>query len=114
YQDAEDAMGEWLVNSPRNMAKLNVIAPVVSNKLSAGLEVQYESERKTVTGNETDSFVVTNLTLFNQDSIDGLQASISVYNLFDKTYSNPGSEEHLQDQIEQDGRRFWLKLDYTF
>ena len=113
YQDAEDDDGEWLVNSPRNMAKLNVIAPLLS-KLNAGLEVQYQSERKTVTGNETDSFVVTNLTLFNQDSIDGLQASISVYNLFDETYSNPGSEEHTQDQIEQDGRTFWLKLDYTF
>ncbi len=91
YQDAEDAMGVWLVNSPRNLAKLNVIAPLLSNKLSAGLEMQYESERKTITGNETSSFVVTNLTLFNQDWIDGLQASISVYNLFDETYSNPGS-----------------------
>ncbi len=96
------------------MAKLNVIAPLLSNKLRAGLEMQYQSERKTIAGNETSSFVVTNLTLFNQDSIDGLQASISVYNLFDETYSNPGSEEHTQDQIEQDGRRFWLKLDYTF
>ena len=113
YQDAENALGEWLVNSPRNMAKLNVIAPLLS-KLSAGLEVQYQSERKTITGNETDSFVVTNLTLFSQDSIDGLQVSLSVYNLFDKTYSNPGSEEHAQDQIEQNGRTFWLKLDYTF
>ena len=113
YQDAEDAMGVWLVNSPRNVAKLNVIAPLLS-KLIAGLEVQYQSERKTITGNETSSIVVTNLTLLNQDSIDGLQASISVYNLFDETYSNPGSEEHTQDQIEQNGRRFWLKLDYTF
>ena len=54
--------------------------------------------------------------MFNQDWIDGLQASISVYNLFDRVYSNPASEEHIpyQDQIEQDGRTFWLKLDYTF
>jgi len=114
YQDAKDADGSWLVNSPRNMAKFNVIAPLIRDELSAGLEVQYQTKRKTVAGDETSGFVVTNLTLFNQDSVDGLQASISVYNLFDKTYSNPGSEEHAQDQIEQDGRSFWLKLGYTF
>lgn len=119
YQKAEDGSGEWLVNSPRNMAKFNVIAPLMNNELSAGLEMQYESGRKTIAGKKTSSFFITNLTLFNQDWIDGLKASISVSNLFDKTYSNPGSEEHIReelalDQIEQDGRRFWLKLDYTF
>lgn len=96
------------------MAKFNMIAPLLSNKLGAGLEMQYQSGRKTVAGNKTSSFFITNLTLFNQDWIDGLKASISLYNLFDRTYSNPGSEEHVQDQIEQDGRSFWLKLAYTF
>jgi len=114
YQDAEDNNGDWLVNSPRNMIKFDVIAPLMETELSAGLEVQYQSKRKTIADDETSSFVVTNLTLFNQDSVDGLQVAISAYNLFDTTYSNPGSEEHTQDQIEQNGRSFWLKLDYTF
>jgi len=114
YQDAEDNDGNWLVNSPRNMIKFDVIAPLIEADLSAGLEVQYQSKRKTIADDEASSFVVTNLTLFNQDSIDRLQVAISVYNLFDTTYSNPGSEEHVQDQIEQNGRSFWLKFDYTF
>ena len=114
YQNAEDDNGEWLVNSPKNMAKFNAMKELLGRELSAGLEIQYQSERKTITDERADSFVVTNLTLLNQETIEGLQASLSVYNLFDKTYSNPGSEEHEQDQIEQDGRTFWLKLDYMF
>jgi len=114
YQDAEDNNGDWLVNSPHNMIKFNVIAPLMKTELSAGLEVQYQSKRKTIADDETSSFVVTNLTLFNQGSVGGLQVAISVYNLFDTTYSHPGSEEHRQDQLEQNGRSFWLKLDYTF
>jgi len=38
--------------------------------------------------------------------------SASVYNLFDTEYAFPGSEEHLQDSIEQDGISFRLKLVY--
>jgi outer membrane receptor protein involved in Fe transport len=35
-------------------------------------------------------------------------------NLFDYRYGDPGSGEHLQNIIEQDGRTFWLKLKYRF
>lgn len=114
YQNAEDEMRQHLVNSPRNLVKLNLIAPLMGDDFSAGLEMQYESERRTIAGNETDSRFITNLTLFSQEWIPGLQLSASVYNLFDELYHDPGSEEHLQDQIEQDGRRFWFKLGYTF
>jgi outer membrane receptor for ferrienterochelin and colicins len=34
--------------------------------------------------------------------------------VFDKNYGNPGTEEHLQDIIAQDGRTFRLELSYKF
>jgi hypothetical protein len=33
-----------------------------------------------------------------------------VYNLFNQTYGDPGSEEHRQQTIRQNGRTFWVKL----
>ncbi len=113
YQQAENASGERLVNSPSNMAKLNLIAPLAGDDFSAGLELQYESGRKTLSGDETDGRVITNLTLFSRNWIQGLKVSASVYNLLDENYANPGFEEHEQDQIEQDGRTFRLKFDYA-
>jgi iron complex outermembrane receptor protein len=59
--------------------------------------------------------VLTNLSLFSQSLfLQGLTLSASVYNLFDHTYDDPGSEEHLQDTIAQNGRSFRLKLVYSF
>ena len=36
----------------------------------------------------------------------------SVRNLFDRTYQDPGSEEHPQDAIRQDGRTFRVGLEW--
>jgi iron complex outermembrane receptor protein len=115
YQDAENsADGSRLVNSPLHLVKLNLIAPLIGDKLSAGLEWQYESPRKTLAGAETDAFSLTNLTLFSEPWVPGLTLSASVYNLFDEHYSHPGAPEHTQDLLEQDGRTFRLKLQYAF
>lgn len=113
-QKAEDGNGVIIVNSPRHMMKFNFILPIMGDDFSAGMEIQYESERKTLAGNETDSRIITNLTLFSREWIGGMKVSASVYNLLDETYAHPTSAEHLQDQIMQDGRTFRLKFDYTF
>jgi outer membrane receptor for ferrienterochelin and colicins len=105
---------EELTNSPRQMAKLNAIAPLYHDKLFAGLEVQYLSGMKTFAGNRTDGFAAVNLTLFSQKIIKNLELSATVYNLFDTRYSYPVSTEHLQDSIEQDGRGFRIKATYKF
>lgn len=114
YQQARDRAGDRLVNYPQHMAKLNMTIPLGVAGVSAGLEMQYEGGRKTLGGSETDSRVLTNLTLFSADWIKGAKLSASVYNLFDEKYGVPGFEEHLQDQIEQDGRTFRFKLQYAF
>jgi iron complex outermembrane receptor protein len=115
YQDAKDNQTkEWLVNSPRHLAKINLIVPLYADKVFAGAEVQYMSKRKTLKGQDTGEVVITNITLFSQRILKGLELSASVYNFFDKKYGDPGGEEHLQDVIRQDGRNFRVKLTYAF
>ena len=114
YQDAEDETGLRLINSPLNMLKFNIIAPLAGDDFSAGLEIQYEDERKTLRGNKTDARVISNLTFFSRNWIENMKISASIYNLFDEDYAIPGSEEHVQDQIAQDGRTFRIKFDYAF
>lgn len=106
--------GETPVNSPEHLAKFNLIVPLLHDKVFTGMEVQYTSKRETLAGKDTDDFFVTNVTVFTQKLLKGLEISGSVYNLFDKKYRDPGSGEHQQDSIEQDGRSFRCKLTYTF
>jgi outer membrane receptor for ferrienterochelin and colicins len=106
--------GKTLTNSPHHLLKLNLIVPLIGEKVFAGLEARYTSARRTLAGHSTDGFFVTNITVFNQFLLKGLEVSASVYNVFDQHYGDPGAEEHRQDSIAQDGRTFWVKLKYGF
>lgn len=115
YQDAEDdETGERLVNAPRHMVKTTLMAPIIAERVHVGLEMQYDGGRKTIAADDTDNFLIMNLTLIGQDIIDGMTFSASIYNLFNKGYDFPASAEHSQDVIEQDGRIFWFKVSYLF
>ncbi len=115
-QRAEDELtGEPLENSPAQMAKLNLSAPIVKEKVFAGIEQLYMSRRRTTNGDYTESFYLTNLTLFTQRMIDRLEVSASVYNLFDKIYGDPVSADLLPiNTVIQDGRTYRVKLTYAF
>ncbi|MEW6068631.1 MAG: TonB-dependent receptor [Nitrospirota bacterium] len=115
FQETEDkTTGEILSNSPKHLAKLNIIVPLLKEKIFGGIEEQYMSERKSVYGTDVDGFFITNLTLFSQNIFKNLEASASIYNLFDEKYEDPGSEEHTQYSIEQDGLAYRFKLTYMF
>ena len=115
YVDTEDnATGERLSNSPQNMAKLNLTVPTFQQKVDAGIEFQYMSDRITPQRNEVGGFGITNLTLSSQAIYKRLELSASIYNVFDKRYEDPASEEHVQSSIAQDGRNFRVKATYTF
>lgn len=114
-QEARDQdTGDLLTNSPRQLAKVNLTVPLISKKVFAGAELQYTSSRKTLGGGSEGGFVTTNLTLFSQNLLKGLELSASFYNLLDRKYGDPGSGEHLQDIIAQDGHTFRVKCTYRF
>jgi outer membrane receptor for ferrienterochelin and colicins len=115
YQESEDTKsGRDLTNSPRHLAKLNLMVPLVRKKIFLGVEEQYTGKRKTLDGNDANDYFITNVTLSSQNLIKGLKASASIYNLFDEKYSDPVSAEHLQDLIEQDGLSYRVKVTYSF
>jgi iron complex outermembrane receptor protein len=115
HQEAKDADGAWLTNSPHHLAKAGVVVPLVSY-LRCGIEGQYETERLTVYGTETDPFFLTNLNLSTTFHSFETQATASVLikNLFDQPYATPGGFEHAQPAIEQDGRTILVALEARF
>lgn len=113
--EAEDSnTHEHLTNSPRNLGKVNVSAPVVSRALYAGAEVQYIGERLNASREPVDAYCVANLTLSSRHLWKNADFSVSVYNVFDTTYYDPGYQQHVESEIEQDGRSYRTKLTYRF
>ena len=115
-----------LPDSPEHLLKLNVSVPIYQDKIFPGLEVQYTSSRQslhtvnvngepvTVAGDTAAGYPIVNFTIFSRELVPHLEASVSIYNLFDQHYSDPASHFHAQDLIAQDGRSFRFKLTYRF
>jgi iron complex outermembrane receptor protein len=111
-------------DSPNHLLKLNLSVPLVRDKVFAGVEYQYTSDRLslyspsgqplTLQGQDAGGFGVVNLTLFSQNLVKNLEFSASVYNVLDRRHSDPASSFHTMDLIEQNGRSFRLKLTYRF
>ena len=126
-QTRNSAVGWQIPDSPEHLVKLNLTAPIVPDKVFAGVEFQYDSSRRslhnttdgggqpvTVQGVDAAGAGVVNLTLLAQNLVKNLEFSASVYNVLDHRYSDPASQFHVQDTIEQDGRTFRLKLTYRY
>lgn len=114
-QRSEDASsGQTLTNSPRHLAKANISVPFLAEKVVAALEIQYTSSRETLLGGRAGGFGVANITLLSRAWEKGPGLSLSIFNLFDKKYGDPGGAEHLQTVIPQDGRSFRAQVKYEF
>ncbi len=109
YQISEDGNGEKLVNYAPNMVKLNAMSPLIIDSLLIGLELQYEDGRKTFSGPKTDARTLANLTVSNNTLVDQLTFSAGIYNLLDESYTHPGFQEHIQNELQQDGRMVSIK-----
>ncbi len=114
YQKTTDELGQRLVNSPKHLAKLNLIVPLLAEKVFAGGETQYVGNRKSLLGDVARAFYVVNLTLSGRNLVAGLDASAGVYNLFDYRYGDPTGNKLPEDILPQDGRSFRAKLTYRF
>jgi iron complex outermembrane receptor protein len=118
--------GALLSNSPRHLAKANLSFPIYRQQVFMSPELQYASPRMTLDGiTKTNDPVTANLTFFSRDlMLKGLEASASVYNLFNVHAQDVAGEEHDQQPqslnypsmhvIRQDGINFRFKLSYRF
>ncbi len=113
FQDSQDVhTAKPLRNSPQHVGQLNFNVPLVKNRLFAGIALYYVGSRATGSGSRVGGALVSDVTLFNRKLAKGVGLSASLHNLFDTNYAHPGSEEHAQDSIRQDGRSFRIKLTY--
>lgn len=108
--------GARLSNSPLHLAKANVSIPLLRQQLFLSPELQYTSPRMTLDEARTNDPITVNLTLFSRDfGFKGLEASASIFNLFDVHAQDVAGEEHFPLQtISQDGINFRFKLSCRF
>lgn len=112
--------GEWLNNSPRRLAKVNYTAPVFGDAARLGLEMQFVGPRLNALNNPVGGYGIANLTLASQKLAKNLEVSASIYDLFDRRYADPASDEHYDsnntylESIQQDGRSLRLNMTYKF
>ncbi len=118
FQRAEEAStGERLSNSPEQLAKIHLLAPLLPERVFAGLELLYASRAATDPGRVTPSaagFWLANLTLWGRELVSGVELSVSLHNLFNTAYAFPVGPEHRQDVLAQDGRTLNVKLACRF
>ncbi len=110
----DTATGQWLSDSPAQLAKANVIFPLAHRKLTLGFELQYTGSRWTPVGTQVGSYVVSNLTLTSREFARGFRVSGSVYNVFNSPYSDPVGAEIVGSAVQQNGRDFRIQLTHTF
>ena len=114
-QNAEQ-QNSHLPNSPYYLGKINFSLPIpLITGLRAGSELQYYGKRKTLDGSNTDDSVISNLNLVtNVPQVKGLEASLSIYNLFNENYLHPAADTNWQNTFWQPGRTVRFRMDYRF
>jgi iron complex outermembrane receptor protein len=110
----DEETGDTLSNSPEELATVALTIPLLPDRIFAGIDERFTGRRKTVAGEYVPGFFITNLTLFSQNIVKSLEASVSVYNVFDKEYGDPVTPDFAQKTIQQDGRSYRVKLTYAF
>lgn len=101
--------GERLTNSPPHSATLRFSAPAIAPGSTVAFETQMLGARTTLARNRIDPTWLAHLTLIEPI---GRRADLVVHirNLTNSRVADPGSEEHTQDVIEQNGRTFTVGL----
>lgn len=83
--------------------------------LRAGYELQYYGKRLTLDGSHTRGYFLSNLSLLTDVRwVKGLEASLSVYNVFDAHYQHPAADINWQNALGQLGRTVRFRLEYRF
>ncbi len=117
-------------DSPNHLLKFSLSAPIYQDKLFAGLELLFTSQRRTfqdtsdasgqpitLQGSEIGGYGIINFTLYSQHIAKNLEVSAGIYNLLDAKFSDPAthvSQFHVENAIPGIGRSFRIKASYRF
>lgn len=114
WQHVRNDDGAKLPNSPQLLGKLNFSAPLPVAGLRIGYELRYDGPRLTLDDSKTGSVVVSNLRLSTDKVAKGLEVGMTLGNLFDKRYAQPGASSNWQNTFEQDGRSITIDARFSF
>jgi iron complex outermembrane receptor protein len=118
YQDAHGADSKVpLANGPKHIVKFNLSTPLLNERLRLGVDAQYIDKRRLDMA-ETEyakPYTLVNITLLSHEWIPNCDVSLKVRNLMDVKYNDVIWEQYSGDSLyPQDGRNFWLELEYRF
>lgn len=113
-QDVSWGSGGDLVNSPNLLGRINLSGLLPWGGIRASYELRHDARRLTHDGTWLGGYTLSNVSLSRSVRQKGLEASLSVYNLFNKHYETPGATSHWQNAFEQDGRAVRFRLGYQF
>jgi hypothetical protein len=65
-------------------------------------------------GGTVNGAFVANLSISRRTHVRGLGIGLTIYNLFDAAYGDPGSVEHRQSVLPQDGRTAAVRASWRF
>jgi outer membrane receptor protein involved in Fe transport len=112
WQRSQDVdTGAELTNSPRWNAHLQAYHLRSGGRTTMAAGARYLSSRLTLAGRRTAAATVCDARV-GRRLTRGLTAGFEARNLFDARYGDPGSTEHVQDQILQDSRTFYVTLSF--
>jgi outer membrane receptor protein involved in Fe transport len=89
-------------------------APVPGTDAVIAFNATHIGQRRGVGAGEVDGAFVANLSISRRDQARGLGVGITIYNLFDAEYGDPGSVEHRQATLPQDGRTALVRVSWRF
>ncbi|MEP9328016.1 TonB-dependent receptor [Paraburkholderia phymatum] len=114
WQIARDSgTGSVMQNSPRHLAKLNMVLPLLTNRARLGTEMRCVSSRLAERGHAA-GYCIGNVSIGSARLIPHADVSLSIYNVTDTRYFDPAGPGYTQDVIAQQSRSFLLKLVYGF
>jgi outer membrane receptor protein involved in Fe transport len=115
FQETRDSQtNQFLNDSPRSLAKLNVTEKLPKTSMVTSIDAQYRSRIEALQGGSIAPFTLLNATILDCKLGHHGDVSASVYNLLDKRYSDPASGANLQQSIPQDGRNFQVQMTWSF
>jgi iron complex outermembrane receptor protein len=115
YSDAHlRGSNEPLSNSPRSLGRVGLTRRSVGGGLVASTEVSFVGRRLALDGTASPAFGLWNASAAAPTLTRHLTLQFDARNLLNRAYGDPGSEEHPQALIPQDGRTVRLRATWRF
>ena len=115
FQSVVDAATrERLSNSPRSISRAVLDVPIARTRWVAAVDAAFVGDRRSVSGAEVPGAFVADLTVSRAPSARGLGVAATLRNLFGTDYADPGSVEHRQATIPQDGPTLDFRATWRF